>query len=234
MKIIKRVVLVLIVVILFIIGFFISSGYAMYKKALEENPLEEKVEGVKAKNHYTKLEEMPQIYLDAVIAVEDHRFRKHSGIDIIAMGRAIVRDIKELELVEGGSTITQQLAKNMYFSQKKEITRKVAEIFMAIKIEKNCEKDEILELYLNTSYFGDGYYTVSEAANGYFNKEAKDMTVDESTLLAGIPNAPLVYSPTKNAELARQRQETVLSKMVKYNYMTQEEANEIIEKNKTS
>ena len=121
---------------------------------------------------------------------------------MIAIGRATINDIKELDFVEGGSTITQQLAKNIYFTQEKQITRKIAEVFMAFDIEKNYEKDEILELYLNTSYYGDGYYTIKEACKGYFNKELNEMTDYECILLAGIPNAPSIYAPTKNPELA--------------------------------
>ena len=179
---------------------------------------------------YTK-EEISQIFKDAVISVEDHRFYKHNGIDIIAIARAFVNDIKAMKFVEGGSTITQQLAKNIYFTQEKKITRKIAEVFMAFEIEKEYDKNQILELYLNTSYFGDGYYTVKEACKGYFNKELKEMTDYECILLAGIPNAPSVYAPTKNPELAIQRQKQVMNKMVEYEYLTQEEANKILEQN---
>ena len=99
---------------------------------------------------------------------------------------------------------------------------------MSFEIEKNYNKNEILELYLNTSYFGDGYYTVKEACNGYFNKELNEMTDYECILLAGIPNAPSVYAPTKNPELAKQRQKQVMNKMIKYGYLTQEEADSIL------
>lgn len=121
-----------------------------------------------------------------------------------------------------------QLSKNIYFTQEKKFTRKIAEVFMALEIEKNYEKDEILELYLNTSYFGDGYYTIKEACRGYYNKELNEITDYEATLLAGIPNAPSIYAPTKNPELAKQRQKQVINKMIKYNYLTQEKANEIL------
>ena len=150
---------------------------------------------------------------------------------MISIGRAILTNIRYMELREGGSTITQQLAKNIYFDQSKTFLRKIAEIFMAFEIEDNCRKDEILELYLNTSYFGDGYYCVKEAANGYFDKEPTDMNEYESSMLAGIPNAPSVYAPTKNPDLASQRQRQVLEKMVKYEYITEEEKNNILEQN---
>ena len=167
---------------------------------------------------------------DAVIAVEDHRFYKHNGIDLISIGRAIINDIKAMKFVEGGSTITQQLSKNTYFTQEKKLTRKVAEVFMALEIEKNYDKDEILELYLNTSYFGDGYYTIKDACKGYFDKEPMQMTDCEAILLAGIPNAPSVYAPTKNPDLAKQRQRQVMDKMIKHGYLTEKEAENILQK----
>ena len=219
--------------ILFLIGLsislvFIGAGYSMYKEAIEAVPLDEKVAEIKSKENYTYIEELPQMYIQAVISVEDRRFYDHPGIDIIAIGRAAINDIKAMSFVEGGSTITQQLAKNIYFTQEKKITRKIAEVFMAFEIEKAYEKDEILELYLNTSYFGDGYYTVKEASRGYFGKEPEDMTDYECIMLAGIPNAPSVYAPTKNPDLAKQRQRQVADKMVRNGYLTEEEAEEIL------
>lgn len=226
----KKIILTSLVIVL-LIGLTIGiTGYNSYINALEETPLHEKVAEIRKDKNYAKIEELPQIYLDAVIAVEDKRFRIHKGIDPISLGRAIVNDIKAMKFVEGGSTITQQLAKNIYFTQKKALTRKVSEAFMAIEIEKNYEKNDILELYLNTSYFGDGCYTVKEAANHYFNKEPAEMTNYEATLLAGIPNAPSVYAPTKNLDLAHKRQKQVLNKMVECGYLTKEQYRQIEDK----
>lgn len=224
MKILKRIFLVILLFLTVIVSLAIKDGYDMYKDAIEEVPLTEKIEQIKLKDNYAKIEELPKTYIDAVISVEDHRFYVHNGIDIISILRAIIKDIQAMEFIEGGSTISQQLAKNIYFTQEKEIRRKIAEVFMAFEIEKNCSKNEILELYLNTSYFGDGYYTVKEACKGYFNKELNEMTDYECILLAGIPNAPSIYAPTKNPELAKQRQKQVIDKMVKYGCLTQEEA----------
>lgn len=228
MKILKKTILVIIVISISIGLLVIGNGHDMYKNAIKQVPLEEKVASIREKDNYTKIEELPQMYINAVISVEDHRFYKHNGIDIIAIGRAALHDIKAMSFVEGGSTITQQLSKNIYFTQEKKITRKVAEVFMSFEIEKNYDKDEILELYLNTSYFGDGYYTVKEAVKGYFGKELNEMTDYECILLAGIPNAPSVYSLTKNPELAKQRQRQVMNKMIKYGYLTEDKANEIV------
>ena len=208
---------------------YLYQWYNLYKEAINEVSIEDKVEEIKnATEDYVEFEELPKDYINAVIAVEDRRFFEHNGIDLISISRAVLKDIQTFSLAEGGSTITQQLAKNTYFTQRKEFTRKVAEVFTAFEYEKVCSKEEIFELYVNTIYFGDGYYCISDAAKGYFDKEVEDMDLYECTLLAGIPNAPSVYSPTKNPELARQRQAQVLSKMVKYKYLTQEEANELL------
>ena len=222
--------LVLILIGVSLLLLVIGNGYNIYKEAINKINIEDKVKEIQSKENYTKISELPQMYINAVISVEDHRFYKHPGIDIIAIGRALVNDIKAMSFVEGGSTITQQLAKNIYFTQEKKIERKIAEVFMAFEIEKRYNKNEILELYLNTSYFGDGYYTVKEASRGYFGKEPIEMSDSECIMLAGIPNAPSVYAPTKNPELAKQRQKQVIEKMIKNKYLTQEEADKIIKK----
>lgn len=206
-------------------GFAVAGqGYELYRTALADMSLEEKVEAIREKDGYTELEELPETYLEAVVSVEDHRFYRHSGIDCIAIGRAILHDLQAMRYVEGGSTITQQLAKNLYFSQEKELTRKAAEVFMAFELENNYSKDELLELYVNSIYFGDGYYTVGEASEGYFGKEARDMNDYECTLLAGVPNAPSRYAPSKNPELAEKRQKQVLKRMEACGCFTQEES----------
>ena len=227
MKIFLKIVLV-IFICCFSIGIFaVGSGYDMYKEALDNMPLSQKIEEIRSSENYITIDKLPKIYLDAVVAVEDHRFYEHSGIDIIAIGRAAINDIKAMELVEGGSTITQQLSKNIYFTQEKSFIRKIAEVFMAFNIERNYNKDEILEFYVNTSYFGNGYYGVKEASLGYFNKMPNDLTDSEAIMLAGIPNEPSNYNPKVNPNLAKQRQKQVLDKMAKYGYISQEEAEEI-------
>ena len=216
-------------VVCFSIGIFVvGSGYDMYKDALDNMPLSQKIDEIKYDENYTSIDKLPKIYLDAVVAVEDHRFYKHFGIDIIAIGRATINDIKAFKLVEGGSTITQQVAKNLYFIEDTNVfRRKIAEMFMAIDIENKYSKEDILELYINTIYFGDGYYGIKEACKGYLNKEPKDMTLSESTMMAGVPNAPSVYAPTVNKELCKQRQNKVISSMVENGYISKEEADGI-------
>lgn len=227
MKLVKRIIFLVILVVMSIVFLIVGNGYDMYKKAINETPIDKKISSIKQKENYTKFDELPQMYINAVISVEDHRFYEHKGIDLIAIGRAVINDVKAMEYVEGGSTITQQLCKNIYFTQEKKFNRKIAEVFMAFEIERQCDKKEIFELYINTSYFGDGYSTAKEACRGYFHKELNEMTDGESVLLAGIPNAPSVYAPTKNPKLAKQRQNQVLKKMVKYKYLTNQEAEKI-------
>lgn len=228
MKVIKKIILVIILVVIFAGTILTYKGYTIYKEALDKMSVADKVTQIKSYENYTRLKDLPEFYLDAVIAVEDRRFYEHGAIDPIAIARAFFVNIKSLELKEGGSTITQQLAKNVYFTQEKSALRKIAEMFMAYEIEKNCDKDTILELYLNTSYFGDGYYCVSEASRGYFDKEPIDMTRNEASMLAGIPNAPSAYCPTKHLNLAQQRQIQVLDKMVKYEFITEDEKEDIL------
>ncbi|MBS5299784.1 MAG: transglycosylase domain-containing protein [Clostridiaceae bacterium] len=205
-------------------GFALAGeGYGLYKNAVQEESLEETVAEIRRQEYFTSLEEMPETYVQAVVSVEDHRFYDHFGLDLIAIGRAVVNDIKAGRYVEGGSTITQQLAKNLYFSQEKTMSRKAAEVFLALEIEQKYTKDEILELYVNSIYFGDGYYSVGEASEGYFGKPASEMNDYECTLLAGVPNAPSKYAPSKNLALAEKRQQKVISRMEACGYITEEE-----------
>ena len=232
MKLIKRIILLLIIVIAIAGGVLAYKGHKIYKDVLEKTSVADKVTQIKSQENYTELKDLPDFYKNAVIAVEDRRFYKHGPIDLIAIARAVFVNIKSWELQEGGSTITQQLAKNIYFTQEKSALRKVAEMYMAYEIERNCDKDTILELYLNTSYFGDGYYCVKDASEGYYGKEPKDMNRNEASMLAGIPNAPSAYCPTKHLNLAKQRQVQVLDKMVKYKFITEQDKTEILnEKN---
>ena len=228
MKLIKRIILLLIIVIAIAGGILAYKGHKIYKDVLEKTSVADKVTQIKNQENYTELKDLPDFYKNAVIAVEDRRFYKHGPIDPIAIARAVFVNIKSWKLQEGGSTITQQLAKNIYFTQEKSALRKVAEMYMAYEIERNCDKDTILELYLNTSYFGDGYYCVNDASEGYYGKEPKDMNRNEASMLAGIPNAPSAYCPTKHLNLAKQRQVQVLDKMVKYKFITEQDKTEIL------
>lgn len=202
------------------------KGYDMYRDAISQISLKDKVEQIRSKENYTEFAELPETYVDAVLSVEDHRFYGHIGIDPIAITRAVINDIRAGTFVEGGSTITQQLAKNLYFTQEKKMERKAAEVFMAFALEKEYSKNEILELYMNTIYFGNGYYCIKDASEGYFGKAPEDMDDYESTLLAGVPNAPSQYAPTVNPALAAKRQEQVLERLVECGLFTEKRARE--------
>lgn len=194
---------------------------------MSEKSLEKRVAEVQDAEYFTPLSELPDYYINAVIAIEDHRFYTHSGVDLIATSRAFVDNILSFKINGGGSSITQQVAKNLCFTQEKKLIRKVAELFAVYQLEKNYEKDQILELYINNMYFGNGYYNIHDAAYGYYDKAPKDLTLYEATLLAGVPNAPSVYAPTVNMKLAEQRQSQVLDAMVKYHKLSKEEADSI-------
>ena len=226
-KFFKRIFSFVLLVVFVVIAIVIYQGYLKYKVTITETPLEMRVEKLKNIENYTFYEDIPATFIEAVVAVEDRRFYKHSGFDVIGTGRALIRDIKNMELLEGGSTITQQLAKNMYFPANNSPWRKVAEIFMAKKIEEEYTKREILEMYFNIIYYGKGCYNIHDAADTYFDKLPIEMNDYECTLLAGIPNAPSIYS--KNNELARERQEKVLKSMVQAEYITKEEMYEILD-----
>ena len=170
------------------------------------------------------LTDIPESIQQAVVAIEDRDFYKHNGFSIEGTGRALLTNIREEELAQGGSTITQQLVKNTLLTPDKNILRKYQELVLAIEIERRYDKDEILEMYLNTVYFGEGAYGVQNAAEAYFSKSATDLTLAESALLAGILPAPSAYSPlTGSEEAAFRRQALVLGQMVEQGYITDAE-----------
>ena len=224
MKFIKKLIIAIILLILVACSIVFLIGQSYYSKALKEKPLLTRVEEITSKENFVKFEDMSSYYRNAVISVEDHRFYDHGPVDFIAIARAIFTNIKNGELQEGGSTITQQVAKNIVFSQEQSWIRKVGEIFAAYDLEKNYTKKEIFELYVNTAYFGDGYYGIYDASYGYYKKSPQDLNLDESSMLAGVPNAPSVYAPTVNPDLAKKRQYHVLNTMLEYGYITKDES----------
>ena len=227
MKFIKKLLIAIILLILIIGSIVFLIGHSYYSKALKEKPLITRVDEITNKQNFVKFEDMSSYYRNAVISVEDHRFYDHGPVDFIAIARATFTNIKNKEFREGGSTITQQVAKNVIFNQEATWIKKVGEVFAAYDLEKNYSKKEIFELYVNTSYFGDGYYGIYEASYGYYNKSPKDLNLDEASMLAGVPNAPSVYAPTVNPDLAKKRQYHVLNTMLQYGYITKEESSSI-------
>lgn len=189
-------------ILLFIIavGIIVSipvvvKGYNMYTDALEQVPLEDKVSEIQSKSDYISLTDLPSEFTYALLESEDSRFYEHSGVDIVSIGRAIWIDIKTMSFAEGGSTITQQLAKNMYFEFDKKLSRKVADALMAREIEKHYDKNEILELYINSIYFGEGCYGISAASRYYYGVAPSNLTQEQQAALIKTIKAPSVYNP---------------------------------------
>ncbi len=228
MKLFRKLIKFLFIIILIGASIGCIIGYSTYNQAVKEKPLLSRIEEITNKENYTKIDDLSKNYVNAVIAAEDHRFYDHGAIDIIGIGRAVFNNIKAKELQEGGSTITQQVAKNVVFSQEASISRKLGELFALFELEKNYSKDEILEIYVNTCYFGDGYYGIYDASYGYYKKSPKDLTLTEAAMLAGVPNAPSVYSPSVNPNLAKKRQKYVLNKMVEYGYINEKDINSVL------
>lgn len=187
----------------------------------------EELHGEENRNPVTIKEISPHL-INALLAIEDQRFRKHHGIDPIRIGGAVIANIKEGFGAEGGSTLTQQLVKvSMLNPREKSLKRKIQEAVIAIKVENDFSKDEILEMYLNRVYFGHGAYGIEAAAETYFGKSAKDLTIAESAMLAGVIQNPYKHSPILHPEAAKNRRAVVLNAMVDFGKLTQEEANKL-------
>jgi penicillin-binding protein 1A len=170
------------------------------------------------------LSQIPQSLRDAILATEDRRFYSHWGIDPIGVARAIVQNYRRGRIVEGGSTITQQLTKVLFLTPDKSLERKLREAVLALELERRYSKDRILEMYLNQVYFGQGSYGVEAAARTYFGKGVSELTVRESALIAGLPRAPTNYSPFDRPEAAKRRREVVLHRLVEFGSIKDEEA----------
>lgn len=229
LKIALRVVLILLGLVILVTGFFAIKGAVLWSSSKKELSITQAAQDIRSDEEFTKYEDLPEFYIDAVISVEDRKFFKHNGISLKSIIRAAFYDIKTKSLEQGGSTITQQLAKNVWFSEEKRLERKFAEVWAAFDLERELSKNEIFELYVNTIYFGSGYYGISEAARGYFDKEPSELSEYECAMLAGLPNAPSVYSLDESPELARQRAEQVLQAMRDNGKLSEEEEQAILE-----
>ncbi len=172
-----------------------------------------------------EISQVPKTLQNAFIAAEDVRFYEHHGIDPRGIARALYNNIVHRDATgQGGSTITQQLARNAFLTQDQTIKRKILEAVLAIEIERKYTKDEILQMYMNQIYFGQGAYGIQTASHVYFNKDVKDLDLAQSALIAGLPNSPNYYSPFRSVDAAKSRQAVVLDQMAKYGYISQAEA----------
>lgn len=174
-------------------------------------------------------DQIPKKLVEAYIAAEDSSFFKHSGVNFVAIGRAFLANLKAGRTVQGGSTITQQTAKTLLLSSEKTYIRKIKDILLAYKMEENLSKEDILYLYLNQIYLGQGAYGVAEAAKVYFRKNLDELTIGEMAMLAGLPQAPSRYSPVSRPARAKERQIYVLNRMAEEGFITKEDAQKIIE-----
>ncbi len=181
-------------------------------------------EKLKTIPHYTALNDMPQLLCQAVVSVEDSRFYTHRGFDLFGIARAVLVNVEAGEIQEGASTITQQTVKNLFLTSDQTFTRKAEELVLSMNMEKDFDKNKILEIYLNVIYFGSNYYGIHDAAQGYFGKEPADLTLAECAMLAGLPNAPSLYSPYVDFHLAKKRQLVVIDAMEKTGVISTREA----------
>ena len=223
-KIVLTLLLLLLLVPVGIVAYFISKYGYETEKLVNYKPLlttriydrnGEKIANIFHGEHryYATFEEIPPRLVEALLAIEDTVFFEHSGINVDAIFRAIIKDIKAGGLVEGASTITQQLVKNTLLTREKKFSRKIKEVIYSLKLERELSKEQILERYFNQVYFGHSYYGVKTAADGYFHKALKDLTLKEIAMLVGLPKAPSFYAPTRNYEFALGRANRVISRM---------------------
>ena len=175
------------------------------------------------KYEHVNINNVPKNLINALVATEDKNFYKHEGYDLFGIIRSAFANVRAGKTVQGASTITQQLARILFLSNERSFNRKIKEIIISARIEKSISKSKILELYLNNVYLGSGTYGAAGAASAYFNKPLKDLTLAECALIAGLPQAPTVYSPFNNKELALKRRNQVLKRMYKMKYITKEE-----------
>jgi len=239
-KIIKAILIAGILVVALIIGMF---GYAFHSvdadvtklvnytpntstEILDRNG--KRLAYIFKKRHrlYATYSEIPVYIVEGLVAMEDTKFFEHNGVNPDAILRAILKDIKAGRFVEGGSTITQQLIKNMFLSHKKKLSRKLKEVILAIKLEEKLSKEQILERYLNEISYGNNYLGVKTAAEGYFRKDLKELTLKESAMLVGIPNAPSFYNPLRHYERTIKRANLILTRLRKLGWITQNEYEE--------
>lgn len=223
----KKIILAVLLLCIVSVGSIVTIGFIRYQSLISDKPLHEVISSIKEDPDYIPLEHVDKEFLNALIAVEDPTFYEHHGVVLSNIMEAVFTNLKEQDLVMGGSTITQQLSKNIYLDQKKTFQRKIAELFFVHDIEQQCSKDEILELYINVIYYGDGYYGIKQAVEGYFNTTPDQLTMAQATILAGLPQAPAVYQLSDGMTLAKKRQRIVLEAMQDMHMINETQSNKI-------
>ena len=190
-------IIILLVIITGFCGYYGYLGYQIYQDKIQEQSLSERVNQLKSKEDYVTLDQISPIYKEAVLESEDRRFYQHGPVDYYGLVRAMLTNLTTFSFKEGGSTITQQLSKNLCLSFEKDLSRKFAEVFIARDLEKMYSKDEILEMYLNITYLGEGNYGIQAASQYYYHIDAIDLNKQQSDILVKTLKRPSVYNPSK-------------------------------------
>lgn len=196
-KLLFKMIIILLVIITGFCGYYGYLGYQIYQDKIQEQSLSERVNQLKSKEDYVTLDQISPIYKEAVLESEDRRFYQHGPVDYYGLARAMFINITTFSFKEGGSTITQQLAKNLCLSFKKNLSRKFAEVFIAKDLENHYSKDEILEMYLNITYLGEGNYGIQAASQYYYHIDAIDLNKQQCDILVKTLKRPSVYNPSK-------------------------------------
>ena len=196
-KLLFKMIIILLVIITGFCGYYGYLGYQIYQDKIQEQSLSERVNQLKSKEDYVTLDQISPIYKEAVLESEDRRFYQHGPVDYYGLARAMLTNITTFSFKEGGSTITQQLSKNLCLSFEKDLSRKFAEVFIARNLEKMYSKDEILEMYLNITYLGEGNYGIQAASQYYYHIDAINLNKQQSEILVKTLKRPSVYNPSK-------------------------------------
>ena len=196
-KLLFKMIIILLVIITGFCGYYGYLGYQIYQDKIQEQSLSERVNQLKSKEDYVTLDQISPIYKEAVLESEDRRFYQHGPVDYYGLARAMLTNITTFSFKEGGSTITQQLSKNLCLSFEKDLSRKFAEVFIARNLEKMYSKDEILEMYLNITYLGEGNYGIQAASQYYYHIDAIDLNKQQSDILVKTLKRQSVYNPSK-------------------------------------
>ena len=196
-KLLFKMIIILLVIITGFCGYYGYLGYQIYQDKIQEQSLSERVNQLKSKEDYVTLDQISPIYKEAVLESEDRRFYQHGPVDYYGLARAMLTNLTTFSFKEGGSTITQQLSKNLCLSFEKDLSRKFAEVFIASDLEKMYSKDEILEMYLNITYLGEGNYGIQAASQYYYHIDAIDLNKQQSDILVKTLKRPSVYNPSK-------------------------------------
>lgn len=194
----------------------IGFGYTTYQYTINTYDVQEAVTTLQGHPHYTPSDQISPTFLDAIVAIEDHRFYKHGAVDFIGLGRAFITNFISGDIQQGGSTITQQLAKNLFLDKTQTLERKIKEMFLAYELERLYTKEQVLEMYVNAIYYGDGNTGIGMASQNYFSKSPMELTFNEATLLAGLPQAPSAYALSTHYDAALKRQSQVVAALVAF------------------